>query len=125
MPKNKKKTRSPKKECRRKIKEIAITTDCLSSRAGLAPFVNFINGTGVCHELAEVLTDLRKSKKGIKLEEAFFQILLFFADGTERSLETFDKLQKNEAWQKLLGCKKALGTAALKRLLHKAYTIDI
>ena len=125
MPKNNKKTRTPKKECRRKIREIGITGNCLSSRSGLAPFVNFINGTGICTELASVLEDLRKSKKGIKLEDAFFQLLLFFADGTESSLETFDKLRKNEAWQKLLGCEKALGTASLKRLLHKAYTIDI
>jgi len=125
MPKKNKKTRTVKKECRRKIKEIGITTNCLSSRSGLAPFVNFINGTGICHDLAKVLKDLRKSKKGIKLEEAFLQIVLFFTDGTESSLKTFDTLQKDEAWQKLLGCKKALGTAALKRILHKAYNVDI
>ena len=125
MPKKNKKTRNTKKECRRKIKEIGITTNCLSSRSGLAPFVNFINGTGICGELANVLHDLRKSKKGIKLEEAFFQLVLFFTDGTESSLKTFDTLQKDEAWKKLLGCKKALGTAALKRILHKAYEVDI
>ena len=125
MPKKNKKTRITKKECRRKIKEIGVTTNCLSSRSGLAPFVNFINGTGICDELAKVLQDLRKSKKGIKLEEAFFQLVLFFTDGTESSLKTFDTLQKDEAWQKLLGCKKALGTAALKRILHKAYTVDL
>ena len=125
MPKNKKKSRSAKKDCRRKIKEIGITSNVLTSRGGLAPFANFLNGTGVCDELAKILADLRKSKKGIKLKEAFFQVLLFLADGTDSTLETFDRLQKNKAWNKLHGCKKALGTAALKRLLHKAYTINI
>ena len=125
MPKKNKKTRKFKKECRRKIKQIGTTTNCLSSQSGLAPFVNFINGTGICDELAQVFKDLRKSKKGIELEEAFLQLVLFFADGRESSLKTFDTLKENEAWQKLLGCKVALGTAALKRLLHKAYTIDV
>ena len=125
MPKKIKKTRKSKKECRRKIKKIGITTNCLSSQAGLAPFVNFINGTGICDELAQVFKDLRKSKKGIELEEAFLQLVLFFADGRESSLNTFDTLKENEAWQKLLGCEVALGTAALKRILHKAYTVDV
>ena len=125
MPKNKNKSRVPKNDCRRKIKEIDVTSNCLTSRGGLAPLANFINGTGVCDELAKILVDLRKSKKGIKLKEAFFQVLLFFADGTDSALDAFDKLQKNEAWEKLHGCKKTLNTASLKRLLHKADSIDI
>ena len=97
MPKKNKKTRKFKKECRRKIKQIGTTTNCLSSQSGLAPFVNFINGTGICDELAQVFKDLRKSKKGIELEEAFLQLVLFFADGRESSLKTFDTLKENEA----------------------------
>lgn len=124
MPKNKKKTRSPKKDCRRKIKSIDITRDCLSSRAGLLPCVNFVNGTGIAEELSHLLDHLRKSKKGITLEDAFFQILLFFIDGSHRSLDSFDTLKENEAWRKLHGCKEALTTSALKRLLSKVSLSD-
>jgi len=47
-----------------KIKQIGITSNCLTSRGCTAPFANFVTGTGVCHELAEVLKELRKSKQG-------------------------------------------------------------
>ena len=119
MPKKKKKPRKSFKDCRKKIKEIGITNECLSSRSGLAPYVNFLNGSGIALELQETLTYLRQSSKGIKLSDAFFQLLLFFADGSYRCLKGFDTLSDNEAWQKLHGCKKTLNTSQLKRLLQK------
>lgn len=119
MPKKNKKTRTSTKDCRKIIKSVATSKECLSSRSGLAPYVNFLNGSGIAQELEKILKHLRQSKKGIRLSDAFFQLLLFFADGTNQCLDGFDKLKSNKAWQKLHGCKKVLNTAQLKRLLDK------
>lgn len=125
MPKKSKKTRSSKKDCRKKIKSLEVTKECLSSRAGLAPYVNFLHGSSIANELETLLNHLRKSKKGIRLSDTFFQLLLFFADGTDQCLDGFDKLKKNKAWQLLHGCKSSLGTAQLKRLLDKVSQVEI
>ena len=107
------------------ITKISTTSECLTPRAGLTPFVNFLKKSEVCSELSLIYQDLRKSKKGIKLKEAFLQILLFLADGTEHSLESFDRLKEDESWVKTHGCKKSLKTDALKRLLYKSDTVDL
>jgi hypothetical protein len=107
------------------ITKISTTSECLTPRAGLAPFVNFLKKSHVSDELSLIYQDLRKSKKGIKLKEAFLQILLFLADGTEQSLESFDRLNQDESWIKIHGCKEYLNTASLKRLLYKADKIDV
>jgi len=125
MPKKKKKARPSKKNCTRKIKSVEETKDCLTSRAGLAPYANFLNGTKISETLGELLTHLRKNKKGIVLNDVFFQLFLFFADGSQQSLSAFDNLTKNESWQKLHGCKQNLNTASLKRILAKINSADI
>lgn len=125
MPKKNKKPRKPLKDCRKKIRKVETTNECLSSRSGLAPYVNFLNGNGIASELQETLSHLRQSSKGIKLSDAFFQLLLFFADGTYSCLEGFDKLKDNESWQKLHGGDKTLNTGQLKRLLTKITPTEI
>ena len=119
MPKKNKKTRISRKDCRKKIRSVDVTDECLSSRSGLAPYANFLNGCSISLELEDTLAHLRKSSKGIKLSDAFFQLLLFFAEGSYQCLKGFDTLKNNEAWQKLHGCKETLNTGQLKRLLLK------
>ena len=65
LPKKKKKPRNYRKDCRRKIKRLDITNESLSSRAGLAPYVNFLNGSRLADEFEYILSHLRKSSKGI------------------------------------------------------------
>ena len=125
MPKKRKKASSSRIDCRKKIKSVDTTKECLSSRSGLAPYVNFLNGSAIADELERTLIHLRKSKKGIALSDTFSQLLLFFADGTEKCLEGFDKLKENKAWQKLHGCKKTLNTGQLKRVLEKVSKREI
>lgn len=119
MPKKAKQTIKSCNNCLRKIKKLETTSECLSSRTGLAPFANFLSGTCLSEKLQESFSHLRKSSKGIQLSDAFFQLLLFFADGTYQHLNGFDKLKSNEAWEKLHGCKRTLNTAQLQRLLDK------
>ena len=93
MPKKNKKTRTQRNNCLKKIKYVETTNECLSSRSGMFPFANFLHGSTIDLQLEDLLSNLRKSSKGISLSEAFFQILLFFADGTEKSLGAFDKMK--------------------------------
>jgi len=113
------KTRNSSIDCRRKIKSVETTPECLISRSGLAPFVNFLTGSSLVNLLESTLSDLRKSKKGISLHDTFSQLILFFVDGTDQSLDSFDKLKNNQGWENLHGCKDSLSTAQLKRLLSK------
>jgi hypothetical protein len=119
LPKKNKKPRKSLKDCRKKIKKVETTNECLSSRSGLAPYVNFLTGSSVALELQDSLAHLRKSSKGIKLSDAFFQLLLFFAEGSYQCLKGFDTLKDNEAWETLHGCKDSLNTSQLKRVLNK------
>ena len=53
------------------ITKISTTSECLTPRAGLTPFVNFLKKSEVCSELSLIYQDLCKSKKGIKLQRSF------------------------------------------------------
>ena len=119
MPKKRKKARNLTKDCRKKIKKVETTNECLSSRSGLAPYVNFLHGSSIADKLESDLSHLRQSSKGIELSDAFFQLLLFFAEGTHQCLAGFDKLKNNDAWEKLHGGDESLNTGQLKRLLTK------
>ena len=117
MPKKRKKATTKKQQSRRNIKHLGTTSDTLTSRAGLVPFANFLDSCQASTKISLELSDMRKSQKGIKLDDAFFQLLMFFADGTGQSLATFDKLRKDPSWKAITGAVKPLGTAQLKRLL--------
>lgn len=119
MAKRKKKTTPKKQNCLRNIKSVETTQACLTDRAGLVPLANFIEGSSIVDKLSYTFRSFRKSSKGISLDDSFFQLLLFFADGSHQTLDAFDELREDESWQKMLGVKESLGTAQLKRLLDK------
>jgi hypothetical protein len=49
------------------IDAIEVTSDCLTSRAGLAPCVAYMNQIGIFTKLERYFGSLRKSKKGLPL----------------------------------------------------------
>ena len=75
-----------------KIDHIEPTTDNLTSRAGLTPWVRYLDSINIYVLLDRYFGSIRKSSKGITVTEAFKQLLCFFLDGTDPHLTRFDHL---------------------------------
>lgn len=80
------------------IDGIEVTGDTLTSRAGLALFARYFDGTGMSWFLQRWLGPLRKSGKGLSAVECMRQVLLFMVDGTSRHLSYFDDLKADEGY---------------------------
>ncbi len=75
-----------------KIDRIAPTSENLTGRAGLTPWVHYLESINIYALLDRYFGSIRKSSKGIKVAEAFKQLLCFFLDGTDLHLTYFDHL---------------------------------
>jgi hypothetical protein len=78
-----------------RIADIEVTSDTLTSRAGLALFARYLEQIGLGWFLSRWLGPLRKSAKGLPAAECVRQVLLFFVDGTSRHLTHFDALKSD------------------------------
>ena len=74
------------------------TNDNLTGRGGLAFFVRYLKSIGIFALLAGHFGDLRKSRKGLPVEDLFKQIFCRFADGTSRHLAWFGELAKDAGY---------------------------
>ena len=81
-----------------RIAGIEVTTDTLTSRAGLALFARYLDEIGLGWFLSRWLGPLRKSAKGLAAAECVRQILLFLIDGTCRHLTHFDTLKSDTGY---------------------------
>jgi hypothetical protein len=75
------------------IAGIEVTSDTLTSRAGLALFARYLDRIGLGWFLSRWLGPLRKNAKGQPAAECVRQVLLFLIDGTSRHLTHFDALK--------------------------------
>ncbi|MFW5807159.1 MAG: IS1380 family transposase [Spirochaetota bacterium] len=74
------------------------TSEKLTGRAGLALVSRYLAAAGATALLAQQLSFLRKSRKGLALESIFHQILCFFVDGTDLHLTRFDRLRDDPGY---------------------------
>ena len=80
------------------IADIEVTEDTLTSRAGLALFVRYLDGIGLDWFVARWLGPLRKNSKGQSAVECLRQVLVFLVDGTSRHLKHFDAMKDDEGY---------------------------
>lgn len=80
------------------IVDIEVTEDTLTSRAGLALFVRYLDGTGLGWFVARWFGPLRKNSKGQSAAECLRQVLIFLIDGTSRHLKHFDAMKGDEGY---------------------------
>lgn len=81
-----------------RIAGIEVTSDTLTSRAGVALFARYLDQIGLGWFLSRWLGPLRKSAKGLAAAECVRQILLFLIDGTCRHLTHFDTLKSDAGY---------------------------
>lgn len=81
-----------------RISKVAVTSDSLSGRGGLALFSRYIRNIGLFPRVQRLLGGLRKNGKGAGVSEIFHQVLCFLMDGTSRHLVYFDALRGDEGY---------------------------
>ena len=81
-----------------KIADIQPTDECLTSRAGLAPYNRYLDTSGLLDELEQRFDFLRKIARGLSVREGHKQIMNFFVDGTHKHLTGFDELQNDDGY---------------------------
>ena len=85
-----------------RISKVETTQDTLTSRGGIALFVKYVQTIKIIALLLEKFGSLKKSRKGVTLQNLFLQALCFFFDGTSRHLNHFDQLQEDSGYAALL-----------------------
>ena len=84
---------------RGRINKLEVTDDTLTSRGGLAFFVKYVEAIGIVGLLLSKFTGIKKSIKGVSVQNLFLQLLYFFLDGTSRHMSYFDELQREEGYR--------------------------
>jgi len=85
-----------------RIKSVAITNDTLTSRGGISLFVKYLQAIDIVRLLLEKFGGLKKSRKGVTVQNFFLQVLCFFMEGTSRHLTYFDQLREDAGYAAVL-----------------------
>ena len=81
-----------------KIDAIAITSDRLTGRGGLALFSRYLSSIKIDSHLDRLFGSMRRSGKGLPVTAIFKQVFCFFLDGTSRHLVYFDDLKRDAGY---------------------------
>ena len=81
-----------------RIDKIGITTDKLTSRAGLTTFVRYLDSINVFPTFEKLFRSIRKNKKSQPLTFIFKQIICFLADSTSSHMSYFDDLKGDDGY---------------------------
>ena len=73
-----------------RIDKIEVTDDQLTGRAGLSPFVRYLDSINVFPTFEKLFRTIRKNRKSQPLTSIFKQIICFLADGTSSHISYFD-----------------------------------
>ena len=75
-----------------KITKIGITTDKISSRGGLTPFLRYVENIGTYSIIFKYLSVyVCKMSRGLQLSQFLKQMFAYFMDGSDMSMQSFDR----------------------------------
>jgi hypothetical protein len=81
-----------------KIPCLGTTGDKLTGRAGISFFLRYVDNIGLNPLISRFFCSLCKSRKGVKIEFIFKQVMSFFVDGISRHLTYFDQLRQDKGY---------------------------
>jgi len=115
-----KKINKDAQECKARINKLETTDERITGRGGLSLFSRYLENTGLLAFLASFFGGLRKSRKGLPVEEMFKQILCFFMDGSSRRLSHFDDLSRDTGYAGAIQSKpeSMASSHAVKRFMY-------
>ena len=80
------------------IDGVEVTSDTLTSRAGLTFFGKYLSNIAIFPVLERLFGSIRKSAKGQPVSEIFKQVCCFLMDGSSRHLVHFDALKEDDGY---------------------------
>ncbi|MGB4959238.1 MAG: IS1380 family transposase [Saprospiraceae bacterium] len=105
-----------------KITKIGITKDRISSRGGLTPFLKYIESIGTYGLVFKFLSEsVYKINRGLQLSQFLKQMFAFFIDGTDMSMQSFDRQKDDSGYCSALELDSNGGASshAIKRFFTK------
>ena len=81
-----------------RINKIGSTTDLITGRAGLAPFCRYLESTGLINRLNAEYSSIKRSSKGLQVDDFFKQMMAWLMDGTSRHISYFNDLKIDEGY---------------------------
>lgn len=81
-----------------RITRVETTSDCITSRGGLALFSRYVDAIGFTLPVKRLFGSMRKSRKGLPVPTLFKQMLCYLFDGTSRHLTYFDELRTDAGY---------------------------
>ena len=105
------------------INKVESTDELITGRGGLNLFVKYLENTLIfANILIPYFGKLRKSRKGIPIQEIFKQLFSFFLDGTSRHLAYFDQVQKDPGYSAIIETdKKYMASSHSIKRFFKAF----
>lgn len=102
-----------------KIDDFGVTSDCLSSRAGLSLVSRYLDAIGITRMLTLLFPFLKKNSKGTPLRSIFHQMICFFFDGTDFHMTRFDHLKEDSGYAGIIetGEKHMISSHTAKRFI--------
>lgn len=85
-----------------KISKVGVTSEKLSGRGGLFFFLRYIENIHFFQFFENHFGFIKKSSKGISVYQFIKQLMAFFIDGTDMSMQSFDRRRLDEAYAAVL-----------------------
>jgi len=106
--------------CKR-ISDVQITSDTLTGRGGLTFILHYLDRIGIWTLFSEIIGHLRFSGKGKAIETIVRQVIASFIDGSDISMEGFDRRRKNSELSSVLECNQdeLVGGSIVRRFFYK------
>lgn len=112
------------RNCQSRINQVVPTDEKITGRGGLSLFAEYIQNVNILSCLSRMFGGLRKSSKGLPVNEIFKQLFCFFMDGSSRHLDYFDHLARDPGYAGAIQTRQeAMASShAIKRFL-KSFSI--
>ena len=101
------------------IESLTSTTDNLTSRGGIANFAQFISAMGLPAIMGDNFSGLKKSRKGISVQDFFASVLNWLMLGDSRHISSFEDLKHDNCMAALFNVDEIPGQDATKRMFKK------
>jgi len=89
-----------------RIDHIEVTDEVLTDRSGLLLFARYLSKINIYPLINKYFSNMRKSKKGIPIDELFKQLFCYFLDGTSLHLIRFDEIKADDGYAETIESKR-------------------
>lgn len=106
---------------KRRINKIEVTDNTINGRGGLVLINRYLSQIKILELIENVLKGFRKKQNSISLTLLIKQILMYFIDGTQKSISGFDHLKQDQSYASVLELdqEQLVSSHTVKRFFRK------